>query len=50
MVFESDKFILTKNGVFVRKDYATLGMFKLSLIHDKTLSVYIAEPFLYLAW
>ena len=34
MIFESDKFVLTKGGMYVSKDYLVDGLFKaLSLIH-----------------
>ena len=32
MVFESDKFVLTKNGMYVGKRYADTGMFKLCVM------------------
>ena len=44
LVFESDKFILSKKGVFVGKGYAANGMFKLNLI-NKSVSVYIVDSF-----
>ncbi|XP_077246057.1 uncharacterized protein LOC143885902 [Tasmannia lanceolata] len=44
MVFEADKFILSKNGMFVGKGYFVNGMFKLS-IENEIISAYIAESF-----
>ena len=41
-VLESDKLILSKNGVFVRKGYSCNGMFKLS-INEIMPSTYIVE-------
>ena len=35
MVFESDKFVLTKNGLFVGKGYECGGMFKLNVMTVK---------------
>ena len=35
MVFESDKFVLTKNGLFVGKGYECGGMFKLNIMTVK---------------
>ena len=34
-VLESDKLILSKNGIFVRKGYAIDGMYKLSIINKE---------------
>ena len=43
-VLESDKLILSKNGIFVRKGYATNGMYKLSIINKKVSGcVYIID-------
>ena len=42
MIFEADKFILSKNGIFVGKGYATNGMFKLN-IDNENISAYIVE-------
>ena len=44
LVFESDKFILSKKGVFVGKGYAANGMFKLNLMNE-SVSVYIVDSF-----
>ena len=32
MVFESDKVVLTKSGMYVRKGYVTEGLFKLNVM------------------
>jgi len=32
LVFEADKFVLSKGGMFVRKWYACEGMFKLNVL------------------
>ncbi len=42
LVFESDKFILTKSGTFVGKGYLYEGMFKLN-INEKDSSAYIVD-------
>lgn len=42
VVVESDKIILSKNGLFVGKGYSCDGMFKLS-INENNVSVYIVE-------
>ena len=42
MTFEYDKFILSKNGIFVGKGYDVIGMFKLN-VENKMLPVYIME-------
>lgn len=44
LVFESDKFVLTKNSMFVGKCYAENGMFKLNLIMENAY-VYIVDSF-----
>ena len=38
-VFESRKLILSRNGIFVGKDYSTRGMIKLSVITNDQLNV-----------
>ena len=45
MGFESDKFILTKKGLFIRKGYETDGMFKLNVmvVKPKKNSAYLLE-------
>ena len=35
MVFESDKFILTKNGIYAGKGYLVNGLFKANVVVDK---------------
>jgi len=45
LVFESDKFVLTKNDRFMGKGYIENGMFKLNLIKEKAY-VYIVDYFL----
>ncbi|KAF3637698.1 Actin-depolymerizing factor 2 [Capsicum annuum] len=42
MVFEADKFILCKNGMFVGKGYVANGMFKLN-IENRNISVYLVK-------
>ena len=43
-VLESDKLILSKNGIFVGKGYATDGMYKLSIINKEVSScAYIVD-------
>ena len=43
-VLESDKLILSKNGIFVGKGYATDGMYKLSIINKEVCScAYIVD-------
>ena len=44
VVFESDKLILSKNGMFVGKGYGCNGMFKLS-INERKVSAYIVDYF-----
>lgn len=44
MVFESDKVVLSKNGVFVGKGFATCGIFKLNTINEMSISfAYMSE-------
>ena len=50
LVFESDKFVLTKNGMYVGKCYMSDGLFKLnvmtvvpSVINNNTSSSYLLE-------
>ena len=38
LVFESDKFILTKVGMFVGKMYLVEGLFKLNVLFTKTIN------------
>ena len=51
LVFESDMFILTKAGMYVRKGYLTEGLFKLNVLVTKTMNnnkntyVYIVDSF-----
>ena len=50
LVFESDKFVLTKAGMYIGKGYLTDGMFKLNVIvsdaiNKNNASVYIADSF-----
>nr|GFA24109.1 Pol polyprotein [Tanacetum cinerariifolium] len=58
LVFRSNKFIITKGGVYVRKGYLDEGLFKLSVVTDdnainnnnagtSTASVYMIDPFSY---
>ena len=42
-VIESDKIVISKNGVFVSKGYSCDGMFKLSINKNIPVSVYIIE-------
>ena len=42
IVFEADKFILSKNGMFVGKGYVANGMFKLN-IENENISAYLVE-------
>jgi hypothetical protein len=42
LVFESDKFVLTKNSMFVGKGYAENEMFKLNLIRRMLLFILLA--------
>ena len=42
MVFEADKFILSKNGMFVGKGYVANGMFKLN-IENENIFAYLVE-------
>ena len=43
-ILESDKLILSKNGIFVGKGYATDGMYKLSIINKEVSScAYIVD-------
>ncbi|GJY22562.1 hypothetical protein Tco_0396220 [Tanacetum coccineum] len=55
LVFESDKFVITKGGVYVGKGYLDEGLFKLSVVTDdnvinnnnvgtSTTSVYMMNP------
>ena len=55
LVFESDKFVITKGGVYVGKGYLDQGLFKLSVVTDdnvinnnnagtSTASVYMIDP------
>jgi hypothetical protein len=44
LVFESDKFVLTKNSTFVGKGYAENRMFKVNLIKENAF-VYIVDSF-----
>ena len=39
MVFESDQFVLSKNGVFVAKGYMCEGLFKLNVTVDSVFNV-----------
>ena len=46
LVFEADKFILSKGGMFVGKGYASEGMFKMNVIaisNKNVVSAYIVE-------
>ena len=43
VVFESDKVILSKAGMFVGKGYGSTGMFKFSLNNENASSVYMVE-------
>ena len=51
LVFESDRFILTKAGMYVGKGYLTEGLFKLNVLvtntmnNKKNTSVYIVDSF-----
>lgn len=45
-VFESDKFILHKNYLFIGKGYSISGTFKLN-VENEIVSTYIAESFEY---
>ena len=44
LVFESDKFILSKKDMFIGKGFADSGMFKLNLM-NKNVSAYIVDSF-----
>ena len=46
LVFEADKFVLSKGGMFVGKGYLYDSMFKLNVNFNKNIdiSVYIIEP------
>ena len=46
LVFEADKFVLSKGGLFVGKGYLCDGMFKLNVDFNKNIdiSVYMVEP------
>ena len=46
MVFESDQFVLTKNGVFVGKGYLCEGLFKLSVTVDSSFNVVNSSAYL----
>ena len=41
MIFKSDKFVLTKNGVYVSKDYLVDGLFKANVAVVDKKSVYL---------
>ncbi|GMQ08605.1 hypothetical protein CsSME_00052258 [Camellia sinensis var. sinensis] len=43
LVFESDKFVLSKGGIFVGKGYMYQGMFKLNVINNASISAYIVN-------
>jgi len=46
LVFEADKFVLSKGGMFVGKGYACEGMFKLNVLaisNKNVVSAYIVE-------
>jgi len=45
MVFEADKFVLSKGGVFVGKGYLYDGMFKLSITNNKNVITYVCDSF-----
>ena len=51
LVFESDRFILTKAGMYVGKGYLTEGLFKLNVLvtntmnNNKNTSIYIIDSF-----
>ena len=51
LVFESDRFILTKAGMYVGKGYLTEGLFKLNVLvtntmnNNKNTSIYIVDSF-----
>ena len=51
LIFESDRFILTKAGMYVGKGYLTEGLFKLNVLvtntmnNNKNTSVYIVDSF-----
>ena len=45
LVFEANNFILSKGGMFVKKDYMYEGMFKLNINNKNNIVVaYFAEP------
>ena len=49
-VLESDKLILSKNGIFVGKRYATNGMYKLSIINKEVFGcAYMVDFFIFVA-
>ena len=43
LVFESDKFVLSKGGIFVGKGYMYQGMFKLNIINNTSIFAYIVD-------
>ena len=48
LVFESDKFVLTKGGTFVGKGYLSEGLFKLNVIADVAINNKINKASVYL--
>jgi hypothetical protein len=42
-IFESDQFVLTKGGTFVRKGYLSEGIFKLNLVNKVNVSAYMID-------
>ena len=45
LVFEADKFILMKNGIYVGIVYATNGMFKININNEYSPSAYLIVSF-----
>lgn len=43
LIFESDKFVLSKGGIFVGKGYMYQRMFKLNVINNTSFSTYIVD-------
>ncbi|RVW91789.1 Retrovirus-related Pol polyprotein from transposon TNT 1-94 [Vitis vinifera] len=46
LVFESDKFVLTKGGTFVGKGYMSEGLFKLNVFNDNVIASTINKSFM----
>ena len=46
LVFESEKFVLTKGGTFVGKGYMSEGLFKLNVFNDNVIASTINKSFM----